>query len=298
MADEKEDGPETVGAKEQPTEKEAHEEEVAFAAAVAGQAPSPAGEEQPPAEGEAEGEGGEETPPEPEYVQLTKADYEAIIEGQKKLEGTLSKVAGNAGNLQQIVTRLQAATPSGQLLEFTDEDFPELAEEVPEVAKMIVGGLNRWAKRGSVRGTGEGTAPPPAGVKVEDVAEVLRNREIDLLTSLEPDWRETVGANLDEEARKENPFRKWLDLQDPAYRDKVRTSQFAAVTIDAIAKFRADQAKAAREAAAAAAAAKSTKPPASTARQERLQSNVQPRGAGGRAPTGQMTTEEDRKSVV
>jgi hypothetical protein len=226
---------------------------------------------------------------EPEYVQVTKKDFERLIASANetdKLKQQLPKVFGTMGNLQQVVTRLQTATPAGELVEMSEEDAAEMTAEFPELAGMLRAAVNRVLKRQKVKGTGEPEEAKPATATVdrdEILKEVKQGRvqlELDALDDLHPDWRTIVGKLGDE-----NEFRTWLANQPKEYQDRINSTQSAAITSRAIDKF-----KAAKEAAAKL-TAQPQKPGA--ARTDRIRDAVQPKGTGGTAPGPTSKSAED-----
>lgn len=213
----------------------------------------------------------------PKYVQLTEEQYarlNAAADETAGLKQQMSKAFGTMGNLQQVIGRLQTATPAGASVEISAEDFAELAEDFPELAGHTRKGLEKIFKRLNVRGTGG-----PATVDSEQLAQAVRSARqqdaFDVLDDLHPGWRDIVGRAEDAD----NAFRKWLATQGQDYQDRINTTQSASITARAI-----DQFKAATQVPAVKPAAQpqpSTPAPKIAARKDRFQAAVQPRGAGG-----------------
>jgi hypothetical protein len=213
----------------------------------------------------------------PKYVQITEEQYarlNAAADQTASLQQQMSKAFGTMGNLQQVMNRLQSATPAGASVEISAEDFAELAEDFPELAGHTRKGLEKIFKRLNVRGTGG-----PATVDSEQLAQAVRSARqqdaLDVLDDLHPGWRDIVGRAEDAD----NAFRKWLDQQPQAYQDRINTTQSASITARAI-----DQFKAATHVPAVKPTVQSQpQPPAPkiAARKDRFQAAVQPRGAGG-----------------
>lgn len=234
---------------------------------------------------------------EPEYVQLTKKDFERLIasaDETDKLKTQLPKVFGTMGNLQQVVTGLQKTTPAGEAVEMSEEDAAEMTAEFPELAGMLRTAVNRVLKRQKVKGTGEAEPAKPATESVdrETILKELRSdhvkRELEALNDLHPDWREVVGqklvdgkAVLNDEGKAvidlNSEFHKWLGTQPEDYQKKIMDTQSASITARAIDKFKAAKA-------AAKPFAKQTPAPREAARLDRIRENVQPKGGGGPAP--------------
>ena len=211
----------------------------------------------------------------PKYVQITEEQYarlNAAADETASLKQQMSKAFGTMGNLQQVMNRLQSATPAGASVEISAEDFAELAEDFPELATHTRAGLERILKRMNVRGTGEASAidPQAIGRAVRDARQV---DELEALDDLHPGWRDIVGRAEDAD----NAFRKWLVQQPQAYQDRINSTQSASITARAI-----DQFKAASAAAKPTAQPQPQHPaPRIAARKDRFQAAIQPRGAGG-----------------
>lgn len=111
----------------------------------------------------------------PKYVQITEEQYarlNAVADETASLKQQMSEAFGTMGNLQQVMNRLQSATPAGASVDISVEDFAELAEDFPELAGHTRKGLEKILKRLNVRGTGDrgfraagpgGAQCPPAG---------------------------------------------------------------------------------------------------------------------------------------
>jgi len=216
----------------------------------------------------------------PKYVQITEEQYarlNAAADETAGLKQQMSKAFGTMGNLQQVIGRLQTATPAGASVEISAEDFAELAEDFPELAGHTRKGLEKIFKRLNVRGTGG-----PATVDSEQLASAVRSARqqdaFDVLDDLHPGWRDIVGRAEDAD----NAFRKWLATQSQDYQDRINTTQSASITARAIDQFKAASSSSGSAAVKPAASPQpSTPAPKIAARKDRFQAAVQPRGAGG-----------------
>lgn len=218
-----------------------------------------------------------ETPP--EYVQVTRADFErltASAEKTERLEQQMSKAFGTIGNMQQLLEKVRSETPAGAPVEITDEDIAEMQEDFPELAAYTRKTLERVFGKLKLRGTGEAPALDQDAV-TRVVREARLRDEMDALEEAHPGWRDVVGRSDDAE----NPFRRWLAQQPKDYQDRINTTQSATVTARAIDRFKAATAKKPATAAAP-----------TDVRRERIQSAVQPRGSGS-APVAKPRTDED-----
>lgn len=267
---------------------ETKEEETGAAALAAGFDPATP----PVVTTEAPAEPVAEQPVPEEYVQITKKDLDRLIAAADKTEAhaaQFDKVFGTVGNMQQVVNRLQAATPAGEAVEASEEDIAELAADFPDLAGQIRTTLNRVLKRVNAKGTGEEPATlkaPTADVdpdKLRPVVSAETHRlQLEELDDLHPGWRDIVGKP--DEADK--PFRKWMATQPQEYQDKINNTQSAAITSRAIDKFRA-----AEKAAVKPAAVQPARP--AEARRAAIQAAVQPRGTGTKPGPHTPTPEEN-----
>lgn len=197
-------------------------------------------------------------PPEkPRYVKLTEQEWNNTKAAAGKVATLESQVAKLAGSIpkaeqiiQQAVERVQSQTPAGVSVEFSDEDFAELAADFPEIAKMTRASFERVFKKANVRGTGapNGVAPDPdaidkavdARLKARDEAAVAATREKEMTTLLEvyPDWEKIVGRPLPgSTVTADTEWRKWATTNDVS-----ALSTWSAAELQAsIAKFTASQ---------------------------------------------------------
>ena len=230
-------------------------------------------------------------PETPEYIQITKADWEnlkASAAKTEKFEGQFSKVFGTMGELQQIVKALQSATPKGMSIDIPADAFAEMDAEFPELAAQLRKGLEKTLK--TVRGTGtasKGDEKPDSEALhklIEDAAgKLAERREVAMLDEEYPDWRVTVGQFGD----KDNPYRKWLAAQGAVYEGRINNAKHAAPIIRSIERFEASK------------AALTNKPkpqvPKPNPQAQRIRDAVQPKGDGGQ-PKPANTADDDFRS--
>lgn len=77
----------------------------------------------------------ETEPPAPEFVQLTKQqfdDMQSRLNEIDDLKKAYAKTSGNLGSLNQVIERIQANTPKGHAVEFTEDDVADLTAEFGE----------------------------------------------------------------------------------------------------------------------------------------------------------------------
>lgn len=239
-----------------------------------GEPPSPV-DAAPPAESDAPAPSpepsGEPPPAAPTPRALDDAQIQKILDSAAKvdalhttLEQSFGTAFGKIGGLERTLKALQEATPSGTALEVSADDFPELQKDFPELAEMLVKGLNRAPAK--LKGTGGSPVPTDAitAVVAEQIQKVREESAIEVMDALEPDWRDTVNSQ---------PYLAWLATQPAAYQDTVRTSWKPAVLRGSTQQFKAHQ---------AAQAAPPPKP-ARDPRRDRLEAAVVPRGTAGAA---------------
>ncbi len=224
----------------------------------------------------------------PEYIQITKSDWESVKSAADKtagIEGQLAKVFGTVGNVKQIVDQLKAATPAGVAVELPADLLSEMEQEYPEFAKQLEGVLKKAFK--GIRGTGTAAAPD---TEARDKDWNARLKELSLeyqreaLDDVHADWREIIGVS-DAGPIPDTAFRKWLATQPTDYQAKINNTNSSAVLSRAIDKFQA--------ATATPPPPPPPKPPApkNTAQSDRFRNAVQPKGDGGQP--GPTKTDDD-----
>lgn len=221
-----------------------------------------------------------EAPPEPEYVQITKAELAEMKAAAAKTasyDQQLAKAFGTIGNVQKIVNELRAQTPRELEVKLPDQAFTKMAKDFPELAE-----LSREEFQAALAGlkAAGNTKPDPGAIK-----KVQMELEQEDLEDAIPDWKEIVGAVSDKaEADQNNPFRKWLATKPAAYQDRINGTIRAPIIQRAIQMFRTETKV-------------QLKPPAAPAardnvRADRIRAAVQPRGDGAIASSGGKTDEE------
>lgn len=279
--------------------------DAAFGAGFGGTPPAPAAkvvEEPKPEPAKPAAPVAPAKPPEkPEYVRLTKQEWDNTKAAAGKVPSLESQVAKLTGAIpkaeqivQQVVEKVQSHTPAGLAVEFSDEDFAELTENFPEVAKMTRASLERLFKKANVRSTAApGDAKPlDEGAVAKAVETVLIGREKQALEETHPTWRDIVGAvdmSAGEKPPEGNPFRQWLAEQPAAYQKKINDTESPAVVQGAIERFLA-QDKAPKQQAPA---GTPTKPDKAAARRAVIEDAVTPRADGNPPPPNRPLSAEE-----
>lgn len=156
-----------------------------------------------PAAAPAPAQPAEAPPPAPEYVQVTKADWDTVSQRAAKIDeiaatlgNRFDQAFGKMGGLERKLAELQTGTPKGETVQVSDEDFAELKEEYPGLSELTVKGLNRML--GKLKGTG--SIDPQA---IEKAVAPLRD---EMLETAFPGWKEDV---------KTPDFAAWRKTQGP-----------------------------------------------------------------------------------
>lgn len=209
--------------------------------------------------------------PKPEYVRITKRDWDDVRAAAAKTanyDQQFSRAFGTIGNLQKLVSGFQGQTPAGRRVEIPKDAFAAMERDFPELAQQTRNALE--AALSGMTGTGP-AAEADAGKIEATLATYQAKREMEALDDEHPEWRKIVGA-VDITKTKPDPnnaFRKWLATKDAAYQQRLNSSDSAAVISRAIRRFQAET-KGTRGAA-----------PSNSrydARADRIRDAVQPRG--------------------
>lgn len=201
--------------------------------------------------------------PAPKYRQITEEEWTEIqsrAAAAETLKATLEKVSGTAfgkiGGIERTLAQLQ----SGGVGEVSVDDFTKLRDEFPDLAEMLVEGLNGALKK-APRGQ-------PAAVDFSEIeskfnaqmAERLSAQELAfetrLLSTRHRDWREVTATA---------EFEAWRSTKPVEYQQQLagRDSDFIA---DALTEFKATK------------TAKND-----SLRRSRIAAAETPRGSGGNA---------------
>ena len=231
--------------------------------------------------------------PAPKHVQITEEQYRRFEEAAvatATMKTQLAKVFGTIGDVQQIVKKLQAATPAGLTVEMPADVVSEMEKDFPELAGYFRKSLEKALK--GIKGTA-GTAATATAPDAEEVQKLVTaayiKGETESLEDAYANWREIVGT-VDAQGRHDpnNEFRKWLATQDIGYQHKINSTNSSRTIATAIGKFLAFKA----------AQAKTPTPtpklpaPKIVARQNRIAAAVTPRGDGGQ-PAPSKSADDD-----
>ena len=217
---------------------------------------TPAVAQEPEAQQEAE-----PAPEAPKYRQITEDEWAALETRAAEataLKATLEKVSGTAfgkiGGIERTLQQLQ----SGGVGEVSIDDFNKLREEFPDLAEMLVEGLNGALKK-APRGQAQAVDFSELESKFNaTLAERLDAQELAfetrLLSTRHSDWQEVIAAP---------EFEAWRTAKPIEYQQKLagRDSEFIA---NALTEFK-DSRKAASE----------------SIRRSRIAAAETPRGTGG-----------------
>lgn len=210
--------------------------------------------------------------PEPEFVQITKADWEALSSRASKvddLRSTLEKSNGTAfgkiGGIERAMNELRAGMSIAglDLSGISDAEIAEVKDELPALANALT-----KLKAAGPRAVDADALGKVVAARLEEAMpqleeKVERKFELRRLTKAHPDWQNVVASEA---------YSKWMAAQPQDYQDLVMNSWDADVTAPALAKFKEDTAP-------KKSAAGTSPSPKATARRERLEAAVQPRGS-------------------
>lgn len=239
--------------------------------------------------------GGKKPVLKPEYVRLTKPEYEAlktsagkVPELEKRIETAFGKFGPTQQALNEIkatIEELRAATPKGQALELPADVVSELEAEFPDVAGGVKAALVKLMK--GLAGTGNNDADREKGEKARFDKWAVARAASDL-EEIHPKWREIVGAVEDPtKADPNNQFRVWLAKQPETYQAQINNSNSATVISRAIDKFLTSQKSAAQPPLRNKLPLKKV-----TLRRDRIQGSVQPKGLGAPPPAQRESVED------
>ena len=216
----------------------------------------------------------------PEYIQLTKQQFERLEKAAKitdEVENKFSKAFGTLGDVQKIVRTLQGQTPRGKDVKIPAGAFDAMKKDFPELAEHM-----QAAMEATLKGM-EGTGNPSAQVDVTEFERKVEARVLKLaaedLEDAYPDWQKIVGAVDTRKGEKPDPnnkFRKWLATKDKSYQDRINGTNSAGVITRAIRAFKSESKT------APAAPAKPNQQ--AQTRASRIQEAVRPKGDGGQPP--------------
>jgi hypothetical protein len=235
---------------------------------------------------------------EPVYAKPTQQEFLDLVskansvgEIRALVEKVRDTAQGRVGNLEQMIRKLQEATPVGQAIAVTVEDFAEIHKDMPEHAKMLADGLTR------VLSKFKGTATPVPTETPEEFAErvnriadqriaereaarlkVIQDEARADLAIVHPDWETVVGPK-----DSSTEFRKYLKTQPGLYEKRILSTNEADVLSEALTKFKTEQEK-----------KKPKTPVTPSAREERLREAVQVRG-GATPPNKNRTKSPDEE---
>jgi hypothetical protein len=232
--------------------------------------------------------------PEPEFVQITKADWEKIRAETASVSELKQEVAkrfdttfGKMGGLERTLTQLQQNTPAGQPIVVTEEDLLELKEEFPDLTGNLVKGLTRIV--GKFKGTGPAPEIDVAGMVAplvqqavreqdEKFAKVIEAERLERLTDLHPNWREIAGAE-----NSQTEYRTWLAKQPNG--SKILQSDNPREIANSLTAF-LDQKKQVE--------AQKATPQKANGRSQRLAEAVPAKGGSGSAPGHTQPSEDEQ----
>lgn len=211
-------------------------------------------------------------PAPPEFVQITRAEWDRMQNQQAELVAELGRVrdqtTGQIGGLQRVLTQAQAEAV------VTGDDFAALRaiglDEIADAMATDLGGVLKKTPR-VVHADGGGAAVDPDAV----ARRVMFDIGLKGLRRAHPDF---------EQVRDSAEFQAFLAAKPEAYRDEFNTTLDADVASDAFSEFKAARKKATPAASAAAASATSM-------RRSRFAAAETPRGSPAQPQRAQTEIE-------
>lgn len=222
-----------------------------------------------------------EPEPAPEYAQITKTDYDALLAKAAQVDSLKSDIDrsfGKIGEMNRYLQQLQNQTPAGSKVEVPPETMAKLTalnDSFPEIIGPIIEAFS------GIKGTGTTTQPTfdpaqfdaqidarvkPSIEKIDSkVEQIVETR---LLTKAHKDWRQVAEGT---------EFKTWVGKQPAEFVTQLNETWDSDFISDALTKF-----KNAQQTAKATAAA----------RQKRIEAAVTPRSTGGHAPAGNTDLDE------
>lgn len=164
--------------------------------------------------------------PEPEFVQLTKADYDDLLKLKGKM-GKLDEGFGTLGNLKQLIDQMR--TTDGKAVEVTFEDLKEImddAEGFPILGKQLVPVLNRILSRVKAGAASVDTDAIISQAETR-LSERQRNEAHEDLVLDHPDYRTVVWEDQDGKVtfdQLDTKFTRWLKTQPESDQRRVHSN--------------------------------------------------------------------------
>lgn len=227
-------------------------------------------------------------PEKPKYARVLQSDFDNLKAAAGKvasLESQVAKLTGTVANQAQLEQRIvekiraQTQTPAGLAVDMTDEDWAELTDAVPEIAKLTRTTLERVFKKAGVRGAA-GAAEVPS-FKDEDLDKALDRREAkreqDAFVKAYPEWEKIVNrvdVSKGERPDETNEFRRWLTQKGAEYQQRIAGTNSYADLHAAVDEFMASKT----------APAPATKPDRGAVRRAIMEDAVAPRTDGAPPP--------------
>jgi hypothetical protein len=228
----------------------------------------------------------------PEFVQITKADWEkiqtetaSVAELRQEITKRFDTTFGKMGGLERTLTQLQQNTPVGQPIVVTEADLQELKDDgFPDLTVSMAKGLTKIFSKF------KGTATPEPIDLVAQVTPLVQQgiaaaqkeweakTAIERLTDLHENWRDITGPK-----DSQTEYRTWLSKQTDG--SKVLESDNPREVGKSITKFLEEKKQA--EAAKAV-------PPKTNGRSQRLAEAVPARGGSGAAPGHTQPSEDEQ----
>ena len=157
----------------------------------------------------------EVVPEQPKYAQITEDQFNELMSKASRVETleaeyrrSVDQIFGKMGSMKQLLEQRQAETAAGETVEFTADDFAEIANDFPELAETLTKTLSQAAKK--LRGTGSVSQAPIDLAPIKDELRVQLNEE--MLEDEHEGWRDYVQTN---------DFKAWLGTKPQDFQQKL-----------------------------------------------------------------------------
>lgn len=158
----------------------------------------------------------------PWYARVTEEQFNELMNKANSVEAlqvehrrAMDQVFGRIGSMKQMLEQRQAETAEGAPVEFSAEDFAELANDFPELAETLSRSMTNAARK--LRGTGVSVSQEP--IDLNPIKQELRTQlSEEMLEDEHEGWKDFVQTP---------EFRTWLQTKPEDFQQKLIVSQNA-----------------------------------------------------------------------
>ena len=210
--------------------------------------------------------------PAPEYVQITKQDWEQLLnkasvidEMKAESKRAIDTLNGNLGGMKQVVEQLR----QGKNVKLTPQQFKRTVSEFPQLAELLADDLNEALG-------GASSAPAFSSEEIEQRAKKVAQETISpferkLLRLYHRDWDTVLRSD---------EFKTWQNTLPPDVNQALVNSNDGEFVADKITEFKDWKAKHTKVA------------PKANSRRQAIEAAVPVRGTGSHTPTSRSAEDE------